>query len=1239
MSEEALWNNSFYSSTAHISQSSSANHISALRKSVALPHSVSSNSIAAVPLDAATEKEVLTQKTSFMTPSPSMKALERMMNDKSANCGPDVAVPDAIAEEEEPLVSNSPEAPVASVFDKPGFSNANYTYHNSGSRVSLRQSQHQPQPMASTSTFHTAPSSESVRRSVEGSDNIETNTQSDQNDRRYSSSISTIGESGYSVGTPKLDPPASFHTFKRTTKDYSPQLLTVAANPDKRRGSADSDHDTTAVEDTPVDEKQNSSYPSASNVTLKQPVQKELPEPPTAVEKMQQPNIQRSPENRDARFQGSPKRPVKSLLDVEPLSHTQEALQPPFQDERLSKTLNAAESFKKDKLTRSSPEKSTSSPSNISQKMSSSAFGTPRSKISSQFRRNSVDINEKEAHISPRVHKRSNTVGDISAVANSQKKQGPEPLQKKAATNPEPSNVRSTPGAGASKRFSFRGLFKIKSKNHSLDKVKEDSEMGPSKPTKIKSKSYSSPSFSTLVGPSPGKNKSEKRESKNIFGGFKRKKSEVPELSTKNVESKNTSRPNGELKIDSTKQLQQNSKPSIPQTPTTPGSLADMDTPATTNLEPTKEGPTIREVDDSDYNFEYTKASHAEEHEVSEADDTAKLVSDPPKRHSNQNYGEELTLEPTPQLALPDFQPSDRSFGSPLLKYKFNETPKSKAAQSNRSSLNPPKSDQLLGEALFPKSLNTSEIENIVSLERSRSMRSIKSNSKRSSFINYNGSDENVIVYSGEAGQNSPSTMRRSGSILKNSSSMNSLNGVVHSIDKAVSDSLLPSPIEHHEREALDENILQSALDFMEQDTENENLHDFIEFTDFIDVDNLDFPASPMQFDQQLSPVSEPSGRVLDSSLELKYSETINDRAESRNVAQPEKARELTREGKSQEDFISSEHSFIPASPNERQDESIQPVLTAEAPAQENGKIENSFQRSKTEDTVTTDSELPSLVIVEEKPDANEKRQEPEPSTPTLGLEDDDALKKSPILGTAYKMALNEAVARNSPNNASRPISMSFKGFKGPAISKQAIAKTGSHQSLNMNDSSNESSAVGQGFGSSDDDDDSEDDFSSEDESENNMENGFTGLVKKPLQAPGLKSTGNAANRGVPSPKLMGLHPPKGPFGHDRVPSLSDQSTTSSPRSLTSFISRIRKSPMASPKVQQQQQYKTEGVRFSSRIILYDTYNCDEYDRHPDIATCNQLTPMLAQQIREELNEIKSQMEVHHESQCYTHFF
>lgn len=63
------------------------------------------------------------------------------------------------------------------------------------------------------------------------------------------------------------------------------------------------------------------------------------------------------------------------------------------------------------------------------------------------------------------------------------------------------------------------------------------------------------------------------------------------------------------------------------------------------------------------------------------------------------------------------------------------------------------------------------------------------------------------------------------------------------------------------------------------------------------------------------------------------------------------------------------------------------------------------------------------------------------------------------------------------------------------------------------------------------------------------------------------------------------------------------------------------------------------SVNFSSRIILYDTYDEEEYDRKPDIATCNQLTPQLAQIIKAELNELKSGMEVHEDSRCYTHFF
>lgn len=61
-------------------------------------------------------------------------------------------------------------------------------------------------------------------------------------------------------------------------------------------------------------------------------------------------------------------------------------------------------------------------------------------------------------------------------------------------------------------------------------------------------------------------------------------------------------------------------------------------------------------------------------------------------------------------------------------------------------------------------------------------------------------------------------------------------------------------------------------------------------------------------------------------------------------------------------------------------------------------------------------------------------------------------------------------------------------------------------------------------------------------------------------------------------------------------------------------------------------------VLFSSQIILYETYGEFEYDRHPDTATCNQLTPQLAQMIKEELNDLKAEMEVHAESKCYTHF-
>lgn len=63
------------------------------------------------------------------------------------------------------------------------------------------------------------------------------------------------------------------------------------------------------------------------------------------------------------------------------------------------------------------------------------------------------------------------------------------------------------------------------------------------------------------------------------------------------------------------------------------------------------------------------------------------------------------------------------------------------------------------------------------------------------------------------------------------------------------------------------------------------------------------------------------------------------------------------------------------------------------------------------------------------------------------------------------------------------------------------------------------------------------------------------------------------------------------------------------------------------------------NISFSPRIQFHDTWPSGEYDRRGEIATCNRLTPMLAQQIKEELNTFKMEMEVHEQSKVYTHFF
>ncbi|KAI8365994.1 uncharacterized protein BYT42DRAFT_149281 [Radiomyces spectabilis] len=71
------------------------------------------------------------------------------------------------------------------------------------------------------------------------------------------------------------------------------------------------------------------------------------------------------------------------------------------------------------------------------------------------------------------------------------------------------------------------------------------------------------------------------------------------------------------------------------------------------------------------------------------------------------------------------------------------------------------------------------------------------------------------------------------------------------------------------------------------------------------------------------------------------------------------------------------------------------------------------------------------------------------------------------------------------------------------------------------------------------------------------------------------------------------------------------------------------------------QRKRSSVVRFSKTLNIHDTYTQQEYDRASDpAAACTQLTAVLAQMIKEELNQYKlHEMEVHYASRGHTHFF
>jgi hypothetical protein len=77
------------------------------------------------------------------------------------------------------------------------------------------------------------------------------------------------------------------------------------------------------------------------------------------------------------------------------------------------------------------------------------------------------------------------------------------------------------------------------------------------------------------------------------------------------------------------------------------------------------------------------------------------------------------------------------------------------------------------------------------------------------------------------------------------------------------------------------------------------------------------------------------------------------------------------------------------------------------------------------------------------------------------------------------------------------------------------------------------------------------------------------------------------------------------------------------------------------PQEQIRKSHHKRKVSFAKLVSVRETFSRIDYDRVSDpYAICNRLTPVIAQQIKEELNAYKlHEMQVHEYSRIHTHFF
>lgn len=89
------------------------------------------------------------------------------------------------------------------------------------------------------------------------------------------------------------------------------------------------------------------------------------------------------------------------------------------------------------------------------------------------------------------------------------------------------------------------------------------------------------------------------------------------------------------------------------------------------------------------------------------------------------------------------------------------------------------------------------------------------------------------------------------------------------------------------------------------------------------------------------------------------------------------------------------------------------------------------------------------------------------------------------------------------------------------------------------------------------------------------------------------------------------------------APALHDRTNSSSNNKATAPSMGLRSATVPLTK-------NSKKLTFAANLSVYHTFSPSAYDRRSEPATCNRLTPVLAQRIKEELNSYKmEEMEVH----------